>query len=605
MQDSETTPALHATVLFDERFRQLLRPIEPALEKLLMLDRLGQAFESAILSEGGESMFDSLLAQLGICCHVEPEDLSRIPAEGPAVLVANHPFGFLEGVILGSVLPRRRPDVKFLANSMLAAIPQLRDRCIFVNPFGGRKSTRENRKPLCEGIEWLRGGAVLVVFPAGEVAHLDWRERAVTDPPWSPTVARLIRRVGCPAVPMFFKGSNSISFQLMGAVHAGIRTVNLPRELLNKRGKSIELRIGRRVPAEALRALPSDEAAIEYLRCRTYLLVSRGQPADKPWGVPLLRAPHGKSAAQVTAATASELLEAEIQQLRPDQKMCESDEMSVYLAGAEEVPHIVREIGRLREVTFRQAGEGTGREVDLDRFDASYAHLFIWHKQNQELVGAYRIGATPDILPGQGIRGLYTSTLFHYNPELFRRIGPAIELGRSFVRPEYQRQYAPLLLLWKGICQYVTRRPDCAVLFGAVSISNDYNPVSQDLLVSFLQKHRPNDLARLVRPRRPYHNSRFSRWHTAWLCRLLEDFEGLSDPISDLEKDGKSAPILIRQYMKLGGRILGFNVDSGFSNALDGLILVDLRDAPTAALGRYMSREGASAFLKYHQRLCA
>ena len=495
--------------------------------------------------------------------------------------------------------------MKFLANSMLAVIPQLHERCIFVNPFGGRESKLENTKPLCDCIEWLRGGGILAVFPAGEVAHLDWRQRAVTDPPWSPTVARLIRRVGCPALPMFFKGSNSVSFQLMGAVHPGIRTVNLPRELLNKRGKSIELRIGRRVPAEALRALPSDDEAIEYLRCRTYLLASRGQPADKTWSIPLVHAPRGKSAAQVGAAMACEFFETEIERLRADQKMWESEEMSVYLASAENVPHIVREIGRLREVTFRQAGEGTGREVDLDRFDASYSHLFIWHKRNRELVGAYRIGATPDILPGQGIRGLYTSTLFHYNPELFRRIGPAIELGRSFVRPEYQRQYAPLLLLWKGICQYVSRRPECAVLFGAVSISNDYNPVSQDLLVSFLQKHRPNDLARLIRARRPYRNSRFSRWHSAWLCRLLQDFEELSDPISDLERDGKSVPILIRQYMKLGGRILGFNVDSSFSNALDGLILVDLRDTPPAALARYMSREGASAFLKYHQKLCA
>ena len=605
MQKPETIPPLHATALFDQRFRPLLRPIELALEKLLMLDRLGQVFESAILSESGESMFDNLLAQLGIRYHVEPEDLSRIPARGPAVLVANHPFGLLEGAILGSVLPRRRPDVKFLANSMLAAVPQLRSRCIFVNPFRGRESTLENRKPLRECIEWLRGGGVLVVFPAGEVAHLDWRQRAVTDPPWSSNVARLIRQVGCPAVPMFFKGSNSVSFQLMGAVHPGIRTVNLPRELLNKRGKSIELRIGRRAPAEVLRAFPSDEEAIEYLRCRTYLLDRRGQPPDKPWGVPLLHAARGKSVIGVTAATASELLQAEIERLGADQKMCESDEMSVYLSGAKDMPNVVREIGRLRELTFREAGEGTGREVDLDRFDASYSHLFIWHKENRELVGAYRIGATPDILPRQGIRGLYTSTLFHYNPELFCRIGPAIELGRSFVRPEYQRQYAPLLLLWKGICQYVSRRPECAVLFGAVSISNDYNPVSQDLLVSFLRKHTPNDLARLVRPRRPYHNSRFSRWHTRWLCHFLQDFEELSDPISDLEKDGKGAPILIKQYMKLGGRVLGFNVDSSFSNALDGLILVDLRDTPPAVLGRYMSREGASAFLKYHRRLCA
>jgi putative hemolysin len=209
---------------------------------------------------------------------------------------------------------------------------------------------------------------------------------------------------------------------------------------------------------------------------------------------------------------------------------------------------------------------------------------------------------TPDILPRFGIAGLYTSTLFRFQPELFSRLGPAIELGRSFVRPEYQKQYAPLLLLWKGISRCVARRPGCAVLFGCVSISSDYGSVSRELLSRFLRTRTATEVATLVKSRSPYQPCKTGRWESALLESFLQDVDGLADPIADLEQGEKNVPVLVRHYVKLGGRVLGLSVDRKFSNVLDALIMVDLRNVPRAVLDRYMSPELAADFLKYHGR---
>ncbi|MGC9971546.1 MAG: GNAT family N-acyltransferase [Bryobacteraceae bacterium] len=604
MQRPVSFPAFDPTTFFDPRFRHFLTPVAPAMERLLMLDQLGRTFDAVLRDAGTGDPFATLLSELAIEYRVEPGDLAHIPSTGPLAVVANHPFGMLEGAILAAILSRARSDVKVIANSMLATIPQVRDRFICVNPFGGREAVLENRTPLRRCVEWLRGGGALVVFPAGEVARLDLRRRAVVDPPWNPAAARLIRVAGCPALPVFFRGANGLGFQLLGALHPRLGTAALPRELLNKRGSTIELQIGRLVPARTLCALASDEDAIKYLRCRTDMLVSRGSSGREPRRVSLPTVAHGTARPLAVERPAS-VLHDEVAHLDAGQKLAELEDLAAYIARGREIPHTLQEIGRLRELTFRAAGEGTGLALDLDAFDQWYLHLFLWNEQKREVAGAYRLGPTPDILPAHGILGLYTSTLFHYRPELFSRIGPAIELGRSFIRPEYQKRFAPLLLLWKGIGQYVVRRPDCAVLFGAVSISNDYNPVSRDLLVSYLERHRDADLARLVKPRRPFRSSASSNWHAHLLSPFLNELEELADPIADLEQDGKGVPILIRQYMKLGGRMLGFNVDASFSNVLDGLILVDLRKAPLATLSRYLSREGALKFLARHQRQCA
>jgi putative hemolysin len=580
--------------LFDAPLKRFLTPVQPAIQKFLMVDRLGGMLQSACREAQGNEAFERLLALLDVTYRVTPADLARIPGTGPVVVTANHPFGFLEAAIMAAVLRRVRPDCKIMANSLLASVPELRDGFIFVNPYGGGASIRENRKPMRECREWLAGGGLLAVFPSGDVARLDLKGGGIVDPPWNPSVAHLIRIAECPAVPIYFGGSNGLGFQLIGALHPRLRTADLPRQTLNKRGQSIEVRIGRPVAAKALKSFAGVRQTIEYLRFRTFLLAGRGNaPADHGVAKLAINFPR-KRPMPLAVPISRDWIAGEARQLAA---VCENDEFAVYLAPAAAIPHTLQEIGRLRELTFRGAGEGTGAAMDLDRFDPYYLHLFLWSKGNREVAGAYRLGPTAELLPRFGVRGLYSSTLFHLNPELFARMGPALEMGRSFVRPEYQKQYAPLLLLWKGITRYVAAHPECAVLFGAVSISNDYNPVSRSLLVGYLATQKESGLARLIKPRRPYRPKHDTHSLAEAASRFSQDVEELSAPIADLERDGKGVPILIKQYMKAGGRVLGFNVDPRFSNVLDVLMMADLRRAPQPILERYMGREAAAAFL--------
>jgi putative hemolysin len=293
-------------------------------------------------------------------------------------------------------------------------------------------------------------------------------------------------------------------------------------------------------------------------------------------------------------------LKAEIDGLSPDHRLVDRDRFQVYCARASEIPRTLQEIGRLRELTFRAAGEGTGRSSDLDLFDVSYLHLFVWDAHAAAIAGAYRLGLVDEILARHGKRGLYTSSLFKYRTGLLEALSPAIELGRSFVRPEYQRSFAPLLLLWSGIGRFVERSPWYAVLFGAVSISGRYAPASRRLIVEYLSAFRADPrLASQVRPRQPFRDQARIAAADAEIP-APRSIEELSRRLAHIEDDHKGVPVLLRKYMQLGGRVLGFNLDPDFADTLDGLIMVDLRQVEAAVLGRYMGHRGAAAFRAHH-----
>jgi len=539
---------------------------------------------------------ERLLAEMRIHVRIDPVDQTRIPATGPVVVVANHPYGMLDGAILAVLLTRVRHDVKVLTNFLLSDIPELQQHCIFVDPFDTDRSGESNRRALREALAWLGQGGMLAIFPAGEVSHWQMPAAQIADPEWNDTAARLIHKTGATALPVYFCGHNSAGFQLLSMIHPSLRSALLLQEFLQQEGKTVEVRVGTEISADALTSMSNAREASEYLRWRTYLLGRRTRPEISPFVA--VRSKFNLSAQQpVAAAEEPRVLAAELSALALNRCLIENGEFSVHLARADEIPGLLREVGRLREMTFRKAGEGTGKSLDLDRYDDYYWHLLLWHKEKRELVGAYRAGYTAEILPQHGVDGLYTSTLFRFKEPLFKKLGPALELGRSFIRPEYQRQYAPLLLLWKAIARMVALRPDVPVLFGAVSISNDYNHASREMIYRFFESRMQEDeLAGLVEPRRPFRPALLRRWDCRSMCRALRDIEELSEPITDVEADGKGLPILLRQYAKIGGKILGFNVDRKFSNVLDGLILVDLRQTDPAVLDRYMGREAANRF---------
>jgi putative hemolysin len=581
-------------------FEQKIIPFaKPAVQLLLRLDELNELYACVADTTGDGDVWRRILRSLNVAYQVSPGDIANIPASGPVVVVANHPYGGIEGVILAALLRSVRTDVKVLANSLLYSLPCLRESVIPVDPFGGETAAANNIRGLKMAIQWLRQGGMLTIFPSGEVAHVDVHKGAITDPRWHETVAALIRKTSATALPVYFNGKNGPVFQVLGMVHPLFRTVLLPTELLNKRDRTFPVRVGRPVPYQKLSEFSSDQEMTEYLRSRTYLLRNRNRrrSAYALWSHAL----KWRVAVDVPRKDLNQL-EEELNALPPEQTLVDTKNDSVYLANAPQIPLILREIGRLREIAFRSVGEGTGRAIDLDRFDSYYLQLFVWNKRERQIVGAYRLGMTDLILADYGRKGLYTSTLFEYQDAFFNCIGPALELGRSFVRLECQGSLTALPLLWKGIGSVVLSHPQYKMLFGPVSISNSYHPVSQRLMVSYLQQnHLTKEISKLLKPRSPFKTtSPISRPREPF-CFNVKDVQELSELISDIETDGKRVPILLKHYLKLGGKVVGFNVDNQFSRVVDGLVLVDLTQTERRILERFVDPEGARRFLAYHQ----
>ncbi|MDY6947299.1 MAG: GNAT family N-acyltransferase [Pseudomonadota bacterium] len=518
---------------------------------------------------------------------LDAERLALIPRTGPVAVVANHPYGGLEGLYLIHLLLSLREDSKLIGNQLLQRIPELRDVIIPVDAFGGTRAAKSNGRGMRTALRHVRDGGLIILFPAGAVSHLHLSAGRVCDPPWNSSAARFLRMCGCPVVPLHFGGNNSSIFQTLGLLHPRMRTVMLSHEFLNKRNRVIPVTVGRALKASALRDQPDDVALARSLRLSTYALEAHRTIQRRA-----TRLPDPTADAVPTA-----LIEAEIANLPPQNVLAATSATQVMFARAEHIPWTLREIGRLREIAFRAVDEGTGRSRDLDEYDEHYVHMFSWDTQRRQLVGAYRIGHVDEILSRQGKQGLYTHSLFSYGTPFLRAVGSALELGRSFIVPEQQRNFGALLLLWKGIAQYVARHPRYHVLIGPVSVSAEYRPHSQALLVDFIRRHCfDHQLAQLIRPRRP-----FRRTHS--LAALsgdlagLGDLDGLSQLMEKIEPDGKGMPVLLRQYLKLGARVVGFNVDANFSDVVDGMVVVDLLRLEPRELHKYMGREAAEQFL--------
>ncbi len=288
-------------------------------------------------------------------------------------------------------------------------------------------------------------------------------------------------------------------------------------------------------------------------------------------------------------------LHADLAQLPESARVLTHKDYEVWLAPAAQIPAILQEIGRLREISFRAAGEGTGQAIDLDKFDAYYQHLFIWHKQRHAVIGAYRLGFSGDIYPKYGLEGFYTYQLFDFTPAFIEQLQPCMELGRSFVRVEDQRSFVPLLLLWRGISTTAYLNPRYRRLFGPVSISADIPPLFRELLAeSLLKLHGLPELSAEIKARHPLPDSHFSPDMLAGLANATELESVLQANMPDVRM-----PVLLRQYLNLNGRLLSFSLDPNFNNSLDGLVLVDLDRVDEQTLSRYMGTQAAHDFLYF------
>ena len=573
--------------------RAILRLVESPLERLLALTTLNRIYSEMRSPREGDTFFATALGKLGVDYTLAPEDVAKIPPAGPLVVVANHPFGGLDGLIMGDILTRIRPDFRLLANRWLQGIPELAPWVLPVDPFGGPEARTRSLAGLRAALKCLIGGGALGIFPAGTVSHLQLRKGCVADSDWHTTVAGLVRHTGATVITMFFDGRNSLMFQLSGLLHPKLRTALLPKEMLKLSQSCIPVRIGRPIEPYKVARYSDDRVLTSYLRFKTYMLKWRDSPIRprfKPWSTDSAPLP-------ILAPKPSLALAAEVAALDADTCLAEQGKLQVYLAESRRIPVLLTEIGRLRECTFRVAGEGTGQATDLDRFDRHYQHLFLWNRETSEVVGSYRLGLVDRIVASQGEAGLYTSTLFKLKPGLLARLGAALELGRSFVRQEYQGQPVPLALLWRGIGAFLVRNPDYKVLFGPVSISKQYADLSRRLMVELLgERCGHEDLAGLVKARNPP-RGRLSRAERVALADLVRDADDVSALVSDIESDDKGLPPLLRHYLRLNAFLLSFNLDASFGDCIDGLIVTDLRTSEPKLLRRYMGEQGYASYM--------
>lgn len=523
-------------------------------------------------------------------------DLGRVPATGPLLIVANHPHGALDGLALASVLGQVRADVKLLGNRLLDRIPEMRPHLVPIDAFGPRTGAAANSAGLRAALQWLRDGHALILFPAGEVSHVRAATGRVVDGAWRDGAARLAARADAPVLPVFVDGRNSALFVAAGLVSPLLRSALLARELLRQRGRRIAVSIGRPVSQRRLRAIGGPGVQTAYLRVRTYGLAAR-----TPLQRPLLRHAVAVAAPRpIAPAVPAQDVAAELAALPRTCRLIDASPWHVIHATASQAPLALREIARLRETTFRAAGEGTGRSLDTDRFDAHYRHLFVWHCERQMIAGAYRLAATDDVLARHGLAGLYTRTLFRYPQALLRDLGPALELGRSFVRREFQRDYQPLLLLWRGIGALVAAEPRYRTLFGPVSVSAEYGPTTRQLLARLLLASRGSLLQSFVVPRRPLRSDAADGADALVHSRVAGNLSEVEAIVRELESDRRGLPVLLRHYLRLNAKLLGFSVDPAFGDVMDGLVVVDLLDVDRALLNRYLGRDAARAFRAAH-----
>ncbi|EGR0098871.1 lysophospholipid acyltransferase family protein [Vibrio vulnificus] len=533
------------------------------------------------------------LEVLGIDYQIVKGSLDNVPQIGPTVVVANHPLGCVEGVILAELLLMMREDVQILANQYLKTVPELDTLFIGVDVFDSQQAAKSNMKALRDTNKHLAQGGLLLVFPAGEVSQLvDRKQKRLEDKEWSRSVSALIRRHKAHALPVFIDGQNSQHFYLAGKIHPLLRTLMLGRELLNKKQQAIPIAIGQPIKFKEVQHL-TDEQLVSYLRLNTYLLSAEpplNHRMDHDTNPPL---------AAIAEPLEKQKWLLDLAMLPEDALLLRQGNFSVYCTTAKYIPSILHEIGRQREINFRAVGEGTGYAIDIDRFDHHYHHLFVWDDENQHLVGSYRLGLVDKLLEKSGLDGLYSRTLFDYDAPFLTQLGQSIEMGRSVITSPYQRSMNALLLLWKGIATFVSQHPQYTHLFGPVSISNDYSPTARQLLAQSMTLHHYDAAsAELVKPLNPIPDHH-PKWNTSMLT-ALGDLQLLSRVISRID-EGKGVPVLLRQYLGLNGKLVCFNVDPAFNNALDGMIVVDLRDVPEKTLGKYMTPAKARHYLSLHQ----
>lgn len=518
------------------------------------------------------------------------EGLENIPKEGPCVIVSNHPHGMSDGLMFGDVAMKVRSDVRIVVNEFLHCVRGMRPYEITVDVYGGDAAKRANMQGMREILKWLRGGHCILVFPSGSAASWSPQDGRVIDDPWQENIAALIRKTGATVVPMHISGHTGKLFQCVTRVAKAHRSFLLAREIKRDGRMRHRIALGKPVTPAEMAEFETDAALSDHLRLCS-MLQSYVEPKHEAVGA----AP--RTMAEVDAPETADVLQAEIDAL-PADALCYagSSGLQVYAAQAAQIPHLMHEIGVQRELTFRAVGEGSGTACDLDEFDKHYVHLIMWDSKEHRLAGAYRMGRSDDIIAKKGVKGIYNAAFFDFAPPFVEFIKQGLEMGRAFITPAYQRQPASLDTLWMGIGRYINKYPHYRYLYGTVSVSQEFTKRSRSLIVSYLRANAMMDeYVPHVTAHTPPTDLSLRSEDERLLPTALPDMKQLNRMVSALEPDGKGIPVLLRQYLRLGGRMVSFNIDADFGNTLDCLVVVDLKYAPERLLKRYRGEEAMKA----------
>ncbi len=565
-------------------------PIVSAVMRLAKINKVNDLYDK-IKDLEGQEFFDKLLEELNVKYLAFQEDLAKIPKTGPFILVSNHPLGALDGVIMCKILTEIRPDFKVMGNFLLTKIKPMEPYVISVNPFEKRKEAYSSMSGMREALKHLSEGGCLGIFPAGEVSNKNNEYNEILDKEWQEPALKLIKKAQVPVVPMYFHAKNSKLFYNVSKIHPDLQTLLLPSEMVNKREKPIKIRIGRPVTPKILNEYETPKELGEFLKKKVYMMKSyfedRKSVAEFLKVKNLNISPKEEVVVQniIDETPLAEIL-ADRENLRKKEgKMLFSNgDYEVYFTKFDEIPAMMREIGRQRELTFRAVGEGTNLPFDLDEYDKHYHHLILWDNVAQKIAGAYRMALGSEVMKNYGIKGFYTNSLFDFDQELQPFFKKVIEMGRAYISIEYQQKPLPLFLLWRGIVHVCLRNPEHKFLMGGVSISNRFSDFSKSLMIEFMRSHYFDPVvAQYVHPKNDYKVYLSERDKSLFFEGLDDDLNKFDKLIDDFEPEMR-LPVLIKKYIKQNAKVVAFNVDPNFNDAIDGLMYIRISDLPEGTI---------------------
>ena len=573
------------------KFGFLKNGIASTLMSITKLNKVNNLYDK-IKDKSGRDFFDAFIKERGLKYIVFEEDLAKIPKTGAFILVSNHPLGAIDGILMCKIISEIRPDFKVMGNFLLEKIDPMKPFVIPVNPFvGDRKNIRSSSTGMRETIKHLSEGGCVGIFPAGEVSNKNNKDNELRDKEWETTAMKLIKKAKVPVVPMYFHAKNSNLFYNAAKIHPDLQTLMLPTEMMRVRKTPIKIRIGKPVSVKIIDEQETTKELEYFLQKKIYLLKSYyEQRKSQMERLPDLKLNFSTNKLEnivqnIIDETPTENILKEIESLRKNDKrfFCNGN-YEVFFAEYEEIPYIMREIGRQREITFRAVGEGTNLPFDIDEYDKYYHHLFLWDNDAQKIVGAYRMGLGKEIMKKGGINGFYTSSLFEFDHELQPFFNEVIEMGRAYIINEYQTKPLPLFLLWRGITHVCLRNPDHKFLMGGVSISSKFSDFSKSLMIEFMRSHYYDSaLAQYIHPKNEFKVKLTDRDKSLFLHEMSSDLNKLDKVIDDLEPQLK-LPVLIKKYIKQNAKVISFNVDPSFNDAIDGLMYIRISELPESTI---------------------